>query len=159
MLAAQEYYYQQLQDFSELYTVAVTTDNRVVRDAWSSGFSDMIYKTNDWQAAVGLYAEQAKGYLVDWYAQVAEISNQTGLDNIAAKVDAVTTETKELRDTLLGTDGKDGVIKAIEDELDAVSNLTGEYANLRKEIQALIADYEDLMKTVNNAQNQQASDS
>ena len=159
MLAAQEYYYQQLQDFSELYTVAVTTDNRVVRDAWSSGFSDMIYKTNDWQAAVGLYAEQAKGYLVDWYAQVAEISNQTGLDNIAAKVDAVTTETEELRDTLLGTDGKEGVIKAIEDELDAVSNLTGEYANLREEIQALIADYEDLMKTVNNAQNQQASDS
>ena len=159
MLAAQEYYYQQLQDFSELYTVAVTTDNRVVRDAWSSGFSDMIYKTNDWQAAVGLYAEQAKGYLVDWYAQVAEISNQTGLDNIAAKVDAVTQETEELRDTLLGTDGKDGVIKAIEDELNAVSNLTGEYANLREEIQALIADYEDLMKTVNNAQNQQASDS
>ena len=159
MLAAQEYYYQQLQDFSELYTVAVTTDNRVVRDAWSSGFSDMIYKTNDWQAAVGLYAEQAKGYLVDWYAQVAEISNQTGLDNIAAKVDAVTAETEELRDTLLGTDGKEGVIKAIEDELNAVSNLTGEYANLREEIQALIADYEDLMKTVNNAQNQQASDS
>lgn len=157
MLAAQEYYYQKLEDYSSLYTVAVTTDTRVVKDAWSSGFSDMIYKTETWKEAVNTYSNEAKQTLVDWYAKVDEIANKTGLDNIAGKVKAITDESEALKIALLGEDGKSGVIQAIKDELTAVSNLTGGYANLRKEIQALIADYEQMMKTVNNAQNQQTS--
>ena len=157
MLAAQEYYYQKLEDYSSLYTVAVTTDTRVVKDAWSSGFSDMIYKTETWKEAVNTYSNEAKQTLVDWYAKVDEIANKTGLDNIAGKVKAITDESEALKIALLGEDGKSGVIQAIKDELTAVSNLTGGYANLRKEIQALIADYEQMMKTVNNAQNQQTN--
>lgn len=155
MLAAQEYYYQKLEDYSSLYTVAVTTDTRVVKDAWSSGFSDMIYKTETWKEAVNTYSNEAKQTLVDWYAKVDEIANKTGLDNIAGKVKAITDESEALKTALLGEDGKSGVIQAIKDELTAVSNLTGGYADLRSTIQGLIADYEKMMKTINNAQNQQ----
>ena len=157
MLAAQEYYYQKLEDYSSLYTVAVTTDTRVVKDAWSSGFSDMIYKTETWKEAVNTYSNEAKQTLVDWYAKVDEIANKTGLDNIAGKVKAITDQSEALKTALLGEDGKSGVIQAIKDELTAVSNLTGGYANLRSTIQGLIADYEKMMKTVNNAQNQQTN--
>lgn len=157
MLAAQEYYYQKLEDYSSLYTVAVTTDTRVVKDAWSSGFSDMIYKTETWKEAVNTYSDEAKQTLVDWYAKVDEIANKTGLDNIAGKVKAITDESEALKTALLGEDGKSGVIQAIKDELTAVSNLTGGYANLRSTIQGLIADYEKMMKTINNAQNQQTN--
>jgi hypothetical protein len=110
MLAAQEYYYQKLEDYSSLYTVAVTTDTRVVKDAWSSGFSDMIYKTETWKEAVNTYSNEAKQTLVDWYAKVDEIANKTGLDNIAGKVKAITNESEALKIALLGEDGKSGVI-------------------------------------------------
>jgi uncharacterized iron-regulated protein len=52
MEEAKAYYYQKLQDYSGLYSVAVTTDSRVVADAWSSDFADMIYDTDEWMSAV-----------------------------------------------------------------------------------------------------------
>jgi len=48
MAAAKDYYYQKLQDYSSLYSVAVSTDSRVVADAWSTDFSSMIYDTDTW---------------------------------------------------------------------------------------------------------------
>ena len=157
MLAAQEYYYQQLEDYSNLYSIAISTDSRVVKDAWSTGFNSMMSKTNEWKDKVNQYSAEARETLVNWYAKVDEIANKTGLDNIASKVKAVTDESKALKDAVIGEDGKGGVVQALKDELTAVSNLTGGYATLRGTIQGLIADYEVLMKTVNNAQNQQAS--
>ena len=44
-----------------------------------------------------------------------------------------------------------GVIGALTEELQAVSDLTGGYANLRTTIQGLIADYEELLESVVNA--------
>lgn len=155
MLAAQEYYYQQLEDYSNLYSVAISTDSRVIKDAWSTGFNSMMSKTNEWKDKVNQYSAEARETLVNWYAKVEEIANKTGLDNIASKVKAVTDESKALKDAVIGEDGKGGVVQALKDELTAVSNLTGGYATLRGTIQGLIADYEALMKTVNNAQNQQ----
>jgi predicted RNase H-related nuclease YkuK (DUF458 family) len=38
MEEAKEYYYKKLQEYSELYTIAIGTDARVVQDAWSTEF-------------------------------------------------------------------------------------------------------------------------
>jgi hypothetical protein len=43
----------------------------------------------------------------------------------------------------------------LQDELNAVSNLTGGYAGLRETIQEVIDKYEQLMESVNTAQNNQ----
>jgi hypothetical protein len=37
--------------------VALTTDSRVVADAWSTDFADMVYSTKDWQMAVNDYVD------------------------------------------------------------------------------------------------------
>jgi hypothetical protein len=57
MLEAKEYYFDKLKDFSNLYQVALTTDSRVINDAWSTDFNDMIYKTEELKNAVNDYAD------------------------------------------------------------------------------------------------------
>ena len=38
MIEAQEFYYAKLQEYSELYGIAVAVDANIVRDAWSTEF-------------------------------------------------------------------------------------------------------------------------
>jgi hypothetical protein len=155
MLAAQEYYYEQLENFQDLYGVALQADTRVVQDAWSTGMGTMKIETRTWKDAVQKYSGEATATLGAWYNEVDKIAKKTGLDDIANKVKSVTDESDALKKAVIGEDGKSGVVGALKSELDAVSNLTGGYAGLRGTIQGLIEDYEKMMKTVNNAQNQQ----
>jgi hypothetical protein len=55
----QEYYGEKLKQYSGLHQVALTTDSRVIADAWSTDFSDMIGKTQEWNVAVNTYFEDA----------------------------------------------------------------------------------------------------
>jgi hypothetical protein len=56
------YYYQKLQDYSSLYQVAITTDSRVVADAWSTEFMDMERSTDEWRSAVDGYVNKVIEY-------------------------------------------------------------------------------------------------
>ena len=156
MLAAQEYYYEQLESFQDLYGVALQTDTRVIADAWSTGMGVMKIETRTWKDAVVSYTSEANTTLINWYSTVDAIAQKTGLDNIASKVKNITDESKALKDMILGTGGDDkGVIGALQDELTAVSDLTGGYASLRDTLEQTRLEYEALLESVNGAQNSQ----
>ena len=158
MLAAQEYYYQQLENYQDLYGIALQTDTRVIQDSWTSGFRTMINNTETWKDKVAVYTADATTALSNWYNKVEEISNKTGLDNIAGKVENVTDKSDELRDVILGNDGEPGVVDALRQELDAVGELTRYYATFRDQLQGTIRDYEELItQAINlNRANQEA---
>jgi hypothetical protein len=59
VLAAKEYYYEKLENYSNLHAVALTTDSRVINDAWSSDFSDITENTAKWQDETDKYAQKA----------------------------------------------------------------------------------------------------
>jgi hypothetical protein len=63
---AKKYYYEKLEQYSSLYSVALTTDSRVVADAWSTDFNEMIYKTDEWKAKVDEYTAKAAETLGEW---------------------------------------------------------------------------------------------
>ena len=158
MLAAQEYYYQQLENYQDLYGIALQADTRVIQDSWTSGFRTMINNTEIWKDKVAVYTADATTALSNWYNKVEEISNKTGLDNIAGKVENVTNKSDELRDVILGNDGEPGVVDALRQELDAVGELTRYYATFRDQLQGTIRDYEELVtQAINlNRANQEA---
>ena len=158
MLAAQEYYYQQLENYQDLYGIALQADTRVIQDSWTSGFRTMINNTETWKDKVAVYTADATTALSNWYNKVEEISNKTGLDNIAGKVENVTDKSDELRDVILGNDGEPGVVDALRQELDAVGELTRYYATFRDQLQGTIRDYEELItQAINlNRANQEA---
>lgn len=153
MLKAKEYYYEKLKNYSSLHQVALTTDARVVADAWSSEYSDMIFNTEDWMRHVTDYVHNVNDAFNEWNNNVNIIANETlgpNLDSLESNVKDITDANDALTDSIV-KDG--GVIDAIEDELDQVSNLTGKYATLRQQIQGLIADHEQMMVRMGNAPN------
>lgn len=153
MEKAKAYYYQKLQDYSGLYSVAVTTDSRVVADAWSSDFADMVYDTDEWMSAVDQYVADVELAFKEWSDAVHDPT--TGLTAIVGgdvaavgeKVQEVTDKSAELAKKTV-----DEVIPALDEELDYVQNMTGAYANMRKEIQAVIEEYTNMINRINNSQ-------
>jgi hypothetical protein len=75
------------------------------------------------------------------------LEKELGLNKIEKAVKKVTDESKSLTKELTKTGG---VIDSIEDEFDAVSKVTGAWADQRKVVLALIGDYQKLANTVQN---------
>jgi len=48
----QEYYYDKLKQYSELYQIALTTDSNIVAEAWACDFSSMVVDVDDWNQKV-----------------------------------------------------------------------------------------------------------
>ena len=148
--AAKHYYYDKLTQYSNLYTIALTTDSRVAADAWSSDFQDMIYSTDEWRSAVDTYINDIQGAFQTYGYEMERIANETigtSLDTIKDKTGEVVDASNKLVSTITD-DG--GVIDALTSEMNAVTNLTGEYANLRNTLQGLLSDYEKLLKGIND---------
>ena len=146
MADAQEYYYQKLQDYSSLYQVAITTDSRVVRDAWSTDFADMTYNTAQWKASVSTYVTGVANAFQQWQTDIAGIESLVGksLTEIETNVGNITTNSQALADTTTNS-----VIPALDKEISSVHNLTDEYLGLRKSILDVINEYNLMINTIN----------
>lgn len=152
MEEAKNYYYQKLQDYSGLYSVAVSADSRVVADAWSSDFADMVYNTENWMDKVVEYENGVKAAFLDWQNAVSGeggVSQIVGnsVEEVGGKVKDVTDKSHELAETTTKE-----VIPALDAELDAVQSMTGAYAAMRQEIQAVIEEYTNMVNRINNSQ-------
>jgi hypothetical protein len=66
MEAAKEYYYEKLKQYSELHAIALVTDSRVINDAWSSDFNDMIQNTEVWKDKVNEYVGNVTIAFDEW---------------------------------------------------------------------------------------------
>jgi hypothetical protein len=53
------------------------------------------------------------------------------LDEIANKVSNIVSESEQLKETLIGEDGDGGIVGAINLEIEAVKDVTEQYATLR----------------------------
>ena len=146
---AKEYYYAKLEEYSSLHAVALSTDARVVEDAWSSEFNTMVDSTQDWKVAVEGYVGDVTEAFRQWDSEMDSIAGMTGLgkdlSNLSTGVEAITTESDNLLKTL--TD-EGGLIDAIGEELNAVDATTASYAAKRQGILDLITTYEDLAAAI-----------
>jgi hypothetical protein len=126
MLEAQNYYYAKLTDYAQLYQVAISDNGAIANEAWSSEFAGMMIKTEEWKDSVTNYLAECEGAFNEWEGVVSEISKTTGLDlgTLATKVDDITKASQGLVEELTG---ENGVIKTLENELTAVSNVTNAY--------------------------------
>ena len=145
----QDYYYNKLKDYSELYQIALTTDTNVIKDAWSTDFSSMIYKTDEWKIAVDNYFTGAAKSMSEWASVCSTVLADSGLDKIDDQLDTIATRSEELKTKLIGEDGESGVVGAMMDEVEAAGKLSEAYIKIQNEIDKLIAKYENLLKKVN----------
>lgn len=148
--AAKQYYYEKLQQYSSLHTVAITTDTRVINDAWSTGFSDMLTRTEEWMEAIDVYLADVDIAFTEWSEHMSQIAVDTGtdLDSLVDSVGSIVDESESLRETLIGEDGEGGVVGAIQTEIEAVKDITEEYATLRAELGRIKTAYEEVVAAI-----------
>lgn len=142
MIEAQDYYYQKLEDYSDLYKIAISTDNKVIADAWSSNFNDMVFNTEQWKVDVARYVGEVSGAFKQWKTDLDNLKLKTELDDLAGKTKEITTESDNLRKTLIGEDGKSGVVGALGEELTKVGEITLAYGTNRAALQLLNKELE-----------------
>lgn len=154
--AAKEYYYAKLEEYSDLHSIAIAADTRVIEDAWSSEFNTMIGSTETWKNEVDRYVDDVTQAFEDWDKDMDRIAGQMGLggdlEGLEKAVSDVTKESEELSIEL------DNVVGKIETEIEAVDAATATYATHRTEILATIAAYEGLIAVIDQktqAENQE----
>lgn len=144
-----EYYGEKLQQYSDLHSIALTTDSRVVKDAWSSDFTSMTASVDVWKQNVGTYFSQAGESMKDWADICAQTLEDSGLDDMDQTLGDIDQKSKDLKNTLIGEDGKSGVVAAMMAEVDAAGQLSEEYIAIQDAIDGVIAEYEELLKILN----------
>jgi hypothetical protein len=108
-----EYYGEKLEQYSKLHSVALSTDTRVVADAWSSDFTDMMATTEGWRSAVDGYFESAADSMNEWADVCAATLETSGLNDLDGALKGIDDKSKALITTLMGEDGKGGVVGAM----------------------------------------------
>lgn len=144
-----EYYGEKLQQYSDLHSIALTTDSRVVKDAWSSDFSSMTASVDVWRQNVDTYFSQAGESMKDWADVCGQVLEDSGLDDMDKTLGDIDQKSKDLKNTLIGEDGKSGVVAAMMAEVDAAGKLSEEYIAIQDAIDGVIAEYEELLKILN----------
>ena len=144
-----EYYGEKLEQYSDLHSIALTTDSRVVKDAWSSHFTSMTASVDVWKQNVDTYFSQAGESMKDWADVCGQVLEDSGLDDMDKTLGDIDQKSKDLKNTLIGEDGKSGVVAAMMAEVDAAGQLSEEYIAIQDAIDGVIAEYEELLKILN----------
>ena len=133
---AKAYYYEKLGQYSDLYSVALTTDSRVVADAWSTDFADMTQQTETWMNAVTDYLGQVRAAFAEWEQESDRIANETvgtNLETVKQKVAGIVSESDAMVTSI-----NNSVIPAIQAEINEVQALTDQYAAMNGQMSMAI---------------------
>lgn len=130
----QKAYYDLIDDYSRLHTIAQEEDVRVQQDAWTNFYSDVIDQGEDWKNAITDYNNKIILSFKEWEAKSDLLT-----EAIAEDITDITDASENLKNTLV-----EDVIPAMADTLDEVRTLTAEYALQRESVLDLADAYKTL---------------
>ena len=144
---AKKEYYDIIDTYSKLYSIAQQEDIRVQEDAWINYYDDIIDKGDKWKTILNDYTDQTEAKFKEWQTETKKVTENIGLDmkTLSEKVKSVTDES----DTLAKT-ATEKVIPAMSDEIKKVDELTTAYGAQRDAIKELIAEKEKLANDTEN---------
>lgn len=153
---AKQYYYQLLEDYSDLYTIAISTDAQVLEDSWTSEFKGMVDGTETWKDEVNIYIGKVDESFRLWEKDMKDLAGELGvggsLEDLKDAVGDVTSESKKLVDYTKNT-----VIPMAKSEIDAVEEVTAAYAKKRQELLKYLESVEDLSKAIDKIRREEAA--
>lgn len=127
--------------YSNLYGIATTDDARVVEDAWSTAYSNIVDQGDLWRGAITDYVSEVDDAWATWKTDMDTVTNIVGTDlkTLKGNVKDVTDESDKLAALT-----KSKVIPALSDELKEVGNVTAAYLKERDAIRAVIEELQRL---------------
>lgn len=144
---AKEEYYNIINTYSKLYSIAQQEDLRVQEDAWINYYDDIINKGDAWKTILNDYTDQTEEKFKEWQTETEKVTKAIGLDmgTLSDKVKSVTDQSDALAKT-----ATEKVIPAMSDEIKKVDELTTAYGAQRDAIKKLIEEKEKLAKDTKN---------
>lgn len=144
---AKEEYYNIIDTYSKLYSIAQQEDIRVQEDAWINHYNNIIDKGGTWKATLNDYTDQTEKKFQEWQTETKKVTDAIGLDmgTLSEKVKSVTDQSDALAKITTET-----VIPAMTSEIEKVNELTTAYGAEREAIEKLIAKKEKLAKYTKN---------
>lgn len=130
-----------IQQYSNDYTTAITTDQRVLDEGTVNMFKSVLDQTDNWKTKSDAIIKSSRDIMTDYQGKVSTVYKELGLDaeTYAATIEKVTSQSQNLADTATNS-----VIPALTAEADAVRKTTEEYAAQREEVLKLIEALEKL---------------
>lgn len=154
---AKAYYYELLEQYSDLYTIAISTDARALEDAWSSEFNSMVYNTKNWQTQVDIYLKRSQQSFSNYAKQIDTLAGELGVsgsyNEVANSVGNIVDQNEALLATLLSPGG---VFDTMEMEIALVNDVCAAYAVERATVLELIKTYEALALSIMNVKRVEA---
>ena len=143
-----EHYGAKLQQYSELHAVALSADSRVVADAWSSHFNSMMATTGEWESAVDGYFQSAAGSMETWAQVCATTLEKSKLNDVDTTLAGINEKSTALITTLVGKDGKGGLVDAMMDQVDAANLISESQITIQNAIDVTIGKFETLLASI-----------
>lgn len=130
-----------IQQYSNDYTTAITTDQRVLDEGTVNMFKSVLEQSDNWKTKSDAIIKSSRDIMTDYQGKVSTVYKELGLDakTYAATIEKVTSQSQNLADTATNS-----VIPALTAEADAVRKTTEEYAAQREEVLKLIEALEKL---------------
>ena len=131
-----------LGDFLSFYKGESEEVNNKVADHWENGLDFISHNTSDWVDDMDNYLNEVEEGINEWADTYEDANEDVGnaLKDSSRATEDLTYESKELKDQI-----QNKVIPAVQKEIKAVRDLTGEYGNQRAELLRLIETYENYL--------------
>ena len=143
-----EYYGEKLQQYSELHTIALSADSRVLTEAWSSDFIERTVSVEMWRDKVDEYFESAADSMQTWAQVCSQTLKNSDLDKWDEAIKKVDDRSKALVKTLIGEDGKSGVVGAMLSEVNTAGQVSAAHITIQNSIDTTISKYEALLNAI-----------
>lgn len=143
------YYYTKLEDYSDIHSIAMADDGRILQDAWSSSFSSFTNDVSTWKQEVDSYIVDSDKLLTGWNDKVDQVAKDNKLDDIASQVGDIEEAADKAKNALTG---KDGLLKALQEELDKVNLILQNYqaqVDINQKVLDTYAKQTDSLKPLN----------
>ena len=143
--ALKEYYYEQWKQYSNLYSVAISTDSKIAADAWSTDLYNMMATGDEWKEATNTYLSNVEQSFSDFQLAVQEVEKLVGtdLDGITESVKGITSASDEMAKAIT-----EQIIPTLQSELNEVKKIITEYGTLRAEVLATVATIESALSQI-----------
>jgi len=151
---AWEFYYQKLEQYGDLYNIAAELDANARADSWAGGIAKQLASNEQLQESMDNYTEKTKNAFEAWSTALAIATDAVGMDELDEDIKNVTDSSHQLASMLLG---EDGLISAIDQEIESIINLNTQYGNLKTTIDDLILSHEAMLKELGKEVKTQAT--
>jgi hypothetical protein len=147
-----QYYQEKLTQYSELYGTSLTTDARVVADAWSTTFMKTSVPMSEMNAAVQDYLKETDRLFDNWTAigKAATEVFGSSMDDTKVKVNNVVSAVGDLADKLGGDNGVIDKVGQLLDKFSGEEGLLTQMSELSSSIDESITKYAGQLKNVND---------